>query len=79
MAGGQVASRKPPSLSLEDDPLLNAVGNAPEGPPLTDEERAQVEESERFFESGGRGKSQDEIEQILERIRAGRANASVGR
>lgn len=69
----------PQTPADEGDPLLEAVKNAPIGPPLSDEARAMVEESERFYASGGRGKSQDEIEEMLERKRAERGNASLDR
>jgi hypothetical protein len=56
-------------MSDRDDLLLHAVAAAPEGPPLTAEERAAVEESERHFAAGGQGKSQEEIEAMLAAMR----------
>lgn len=65
------AARKlePQLAPADDDPILRAARNAPMGEPFSEEENAVFEQGERFFEAGGRGKSQEEIEEMLERRR----------
>lgn len=63
------------AAGAEDDPLLRAVMAAPMGPPLTEQERAAVEEAERSIAAGERGSSQEEIERAIEQMRVEQGDA----
>jgi hypothetical protein len=59
-----------PIPALEDDLVWRAFLNAPMGPPLTEVERAAVEAAERSIVAGVPGRSQEEVEALIERMRS---------
>lgn len=62
-------------VSFEEDPLLRALQGAPMGPPLTAAERAAMDEGKRSIAAGERGRSQEDIERTLQRMREEQGDA----